>query len=50
MCGDARITESRFNCRVVPGRDCGTNQIMTHRHKGNLQLKMTTSPRAATTL
>ena len=50
MCRDARITESRFSCRVVPGRDCGTDQITTHGQERNLQLKMTTSPRAATTL
>ena len=29
MCGDARITKSRLSCRVVPARDCGTDQIMT---------------------
>lgn len=50
MCGNARSTKSRFSCRVVPGRDCGTHQIMTYGHGSNLQLKMTTSPRVATTL
>jgi hypothetical protein len=50
VCGDTGVIKSRLGGRVVSDRDCGADQIMTYGHGSNLQLKMTTSPRVATTL
>lgn len=49
VCGDTGAIKRRLGCRVVSVRDYGDDQNDDYGHERSLQLKVTTSPRAATT-